>query len=177
MDLAEPHRCPAYSVALRRVSRVGGDGIVDVHPRLGAITPYVHLRPKPRWVVQRPRVEPLHIRRRNYLAHDGRAALGAELAEDRQPTIAYVLESCQGLSLDPQAPLREDDEDGKGRTRLLLAVMAVARCGQYGFCLALVADATAQATSDDVRHALSSLPASLKAGSNPFTHLHDATAW
>ena len=28
--------------------------------------------------------------------HDGRAALGAELAVDRQSTIAYVLESCQG---------------------------------------------------------------------------------
>src|SRR5215213_7822519 len=55
----------------------------------------------------------------------------------------------------------EDDEDRKGRTRLLLAVVAVARCGQGGFCLALVADATAQATSDYVRHALSSLPATL----------------
>src|SRR5215212_4158094 len=43
----------------------------------------------------------------------------------------------------------------KGRTRLFLAVVAVAHCGQYGFCLALVADATAQATSDDIWHALS----------------------
>src|SRR5919112_32064 len=75
VNLAEPYRSPAYSVALRWVSQVGGNGIVDVHPRLGAITPQVHLRSKPRRVVQRPCVEPLHIRRRNYLAHDGRAAL------------------------------------------------------------------------------------------------------
>jgi hypothetical protein len=40
-------------------------------------------------------------------------------------------------------------------------VPAVARCGQYGFRLALVADATTQATSDDVRHALFSFPAFL----------------
>src|SRR5215212_4158093 len=71
--------------------------MVDAHPRLGAITPQVHLRSKPRRVVQRSRVEPLQIRGRNYLAHDGRAALGTELAEHR----------------DPQAPLREDDEDPK----------------------------------------------------------------
>src|SRR5215216_7370481 len=54
---------------------------------------------------------------------------------------------------------------------------AVANRSQGGFRLALVADATAQATSADVRHALSSLPALLKPGSNPFTHHHDATAW
>ena len=113
VNLAEPCR-PAYSVALRGVSRVGRYGFVDAHPRLGAIAPHVHLWPKPRRVVQRPCVEPLHIRRRNYLAHDGRAALGTELAEDRQPALAYVLEGCQGFSLDSQAPLREDDKDRKG---------------------------------------------------------------
>src|SRR5215208_4156347 len=160
VNFAEPCCHPAYSIALRWVSRVGRNGIVDSHPRLGAITPYVHLRPKPRRVVQRSRVEPLQLRRRNYLAHDGRAAPGTELAVDRQSALAYVLESRQGFSLDSQAPLREDDEDREGRTRLLLAVPAVARRGQYGFRLAFVADATVQATSDDVRRALSSLPAS-----------------
>src|SRR5215217_3411643 len=176
VNLAEPCRRPAYSVALRWVPRVGGNGIVDAHPRLGAIAPHVHLWSKPRRLVQRPCVEPLHIRRRNNLADDGRAALGTELAEDRQSALAYVLESRQGFSLDLQAPLREDDEDRKGRTRLLLAMVAVAHRGHHGFRLALVADATAQATSDDVRHALSSFPAFL-GGSIPFTHPHGATAW
>src|SRR5215218_6287305 len=176
VNLAVPCHRPAYSVALRGVSRVGGNGIVDAHPRLGAIAPHVHLWPKPRRVVQRPRVEPLQIRRRDHLAHDCRAALGTELAEDRQSALAYVLESRQGFSLDSQAPLREDDKDRKGRTRLLLAVPTVAHCGQNGFRLALVADATAQATSDDVRHALSSFPTFL-GGSIPFTHPHGATAW
>jgi hypothetical protein len=39
VNLAKPYRSPAYSVALRWVSRVGGNIIIDVHPRLGAITP------------------------------------------------------------------------------------------------------------------------------------------
>jgi hypothetical protein len=72
-------------------------------------------------------------------------------------------------------PLREDDKDRKGRTRLLLAVPAVARCGQYGFRLALVADAATQTASDDVSHALL-LPFPLSsAGSNSFAHPYDAT--
>jgi hypothetical protein len=53
VNLAELCR-PAYSVALRGVTRVGGNGMVDAHPRLGAIAPHVHLRFKPRRVVQRP---------------------------------------------------------------------------------------------------------------------------
>ena len=114
VNLAEPYRRLARSVALRWVSRVGRYGFVDAHPRLGAIAPHVHLWPKPRRVVQRPCGEPLHIRRRNYLAHDGRAALGTELAEDWQAALAYVLERRLGFSFDSQAPLREDDKDGKG---------------------------------------------------------------
>jgi hypothetical protein len=39
VTLTDPYRRPACSVALRWVSRVGGNGIVDAHPRLGAITP------------------------------------------------------------------------------------------------------------------------------------------
>src|SRR5919107_1220198 len=176
VNLGEPYLRPAYSVALRWVSRVGRNGMVDAHPRLGAITPHVHLRPKPRRVVQRASVEPLHIRGREHLAHEGRATLGTELSEDRQSAIAHVLEGRQGFPLDSKAPLGEDDKDRKCRTRLLLAVVAVAHRSQGGFRLALVADATTQATSDDVRHALSSLPA-LLAGSNPFTHAHNATTW
>src|SRR5215210_3417835 len=167
VNLAEPYRSPARSAAQRWVPRVGGNGIVDAYPRLGAIAPHVHLRSKPRRVVQRPCVEPLQIRRRDHLADDGRAALGTELAEDRQSALAHVLEGRQGFSLDSQAPLRKDDKDRKGRTRLFLAVVAVAHRGQGGFRHALVADATAQATSDDVRHALSSLPAS-RGGFRPF---------
>jgi hypothetical protein len=39
VNLAEPCRRPVYSVALRWVSCVGGNGMVDDYPRLGAITP------------------------------------------------------------------------------------------------------------------------------------------
>jgi hypothetical protein len=39
VTLADSYRRPACSVALRWVSRIGGNGIVDAHPRLGAITP------------------------------------------------------------------------------------------------------------------------------------------
>ena len=87
--------------------------MVDAYPRLGPVAPHIHLRSKPRRVVQRSRVEPLQLRCRNYPAHDGRAALGTELAKDRQSALAYVLESRQGFSLDSQTPLREDDEDRK----------------------------------------------------------------
>ena len=39
VTLTDPYRRPACSVALWWVSRIGGNGIVDAHPRLGAITP------------------------------------------------------------------------------------------------------------------------------------------
>lgn len=99
----------------RWVALEGGNRIVHAHPRLGASAPDVHLWPKPRWVVERPRFQSIQIRGRRDLGHDGRAALRTEPADDRQSAfVAYVLEGCQSLSLSPQAPLRQGDEYRKG---------------------------------------------------------------
>ena len=70
---------PVRSAAQRWGPLESRDGVVRARPRLGAGAPVVHLRPDPRRVVERPRHQPVPLRRHRDVGQDGEPQRGRNL--------------------------------------------------------------------------------------------------